>query len=925
MPGLGSPGPANGSSGVIKPLIGSELRPSDIVGRATFLCFSFSEWISEPRYKTVAMIDALPNIESVYAKWEDKNPHFKNGKLTNHSESSAANGYDATIANGREAWKSRFSKVSAPPPRRVSRRQANNKSRSAMIADYHMDYSLGASFKTAPSYHPKAGRLRPYSGLCCDCMPDSKNYLFTESIKNSGVTDVLRVNTGTSDNDWITRTFCHISFVMRQRLEHKYPDLTMAVLTSPRLLEAIQMTVQEADGSDARISSLRQQQETKARSVLVKMSASISNRLIRFTGWFLHKLLGRLLSSIVIHKGQMSLLQQFCKKEVPVIFLPTHRSHLDYILLTFVLFNYNIKAPYVAAGENLLIPFFGSLMRGLGGFFIRRKLDNSSKKKDYVYRAVLHSYMEELLRNNEFLEFFVEGGRTRSGKPVHPKGGLLSVVIDAYANGVIPEAYIVPVSISYDKLVDGNFVKEQMGEPKVYETFWRAVLAIYKVLMGRYGIVRMDFAQPFSLKEYLEVSKFYPSLADVTFYNKSTMSALNDIDLCSSENTNKSLKLCASDESVDQHGREARHIVQCLAEHVVYASVSAQSILSTHLLAFILLCEFRQGADLEVIKAAFKYLQSEILMRNHDVSFTGDIDMVLLHAQYLLGDRLVHKVTETDGTGGKKVVRLIPATTLPHVLELSYYANVVSPLLSVESVLVNTIYSIMDFEEWTELSSTSHSTFSYRHLMQEATVLCSILKYEFIFCPPCQSLDIALKAGFDRLRNSDMLITDEAIIKDCGVSVQDIMWAKRFAKQLQFEDYDSEPEDWTTDNEVCMVNKEPDLRKKFMFFKRVLSPILETYYVAACHLVQLLEHDVPENDFVKSLHKILKERVATGTSSYAESAAMDTLRNAILGFKNAGVIQLYNEASMTMCCLTEDYNSEESLFIFIRRLESYQE
>lgn len=84
------------------------------------------------------MIDALPNIESVYAKWEDKNPHFKNGKLTNHSESSAANGYDATIAKGREAWKSRFSKASAPPPRRVSRRQANNKSRSATIADYHM-------------------------------------------------------------------------------------------------------------------------------------------------------------------------------------------------------------------------------------------------------------------------------------------------------------------------------------------------------------------------------------------------------------------------------------------------------------------------------------------------------------------------------------------------------------------------------------------------------------------------------------------------------------------------------------------------------------------------------------------------------------------------------------------------------------------
>jgi glycerol-3-phosphate O-acyltransferase 1/2 len=97
----------------------------------------------------------------------------------------------------------------------------------------------------------------------------------------------------------------------------------------------------------------------------------------------------------------------------------------------------NIKPPLVAAGDNLLIPFFGNLMRGLGAFFIKRRLDHKSGKKDHVYRAVLHSYMTENLREGHSLEFFIEGGRSRSGKALMPKSGLLSVVVDSVLEGII--------------------------------------------------------------------------------------------------------------------------------------------------------------------------------------------------------------------------------------------------------------------------------------------------------------------------------------------------------------------------------------------------------------------------------------------------------------------------------------------------------
>jgi glycerol-3-phosphate O-acyltransferase 1/2 len=336
-----------------------------------------------------------------------------------------------------------------------------------------------------------------------------------------------------------------------------------------------------------------------------------------------------------------------------------------------------------------------------------------------------------------------------------------------------------------------------------------------------------------------------------------------------------------------------------------------------------------QGADLATVSTTFECLQSEILSRGHDVCFAGETDVILEHAQALLGERLVRRVVvKSKDAEAKEVVTttLVPVTTLPDVLELSYYANVISPLFATESVLVNAIYSIVDYEDWTNLSSKPQVTFFQHKLLEEAAVLCSILKYEFMFCPPCQTVDRMLKVGFDRLRNYSLLITDEAVVKDSNLEVKELFWAKRFARQNYLDEQDSDSEEeWLTSNQMCKVNCEPEMLSKFWFFKRVLSPILETYYVASCHLLQLLKNDIPENDFCKSMHKILKERVATGIAIYAESVALDTLKNAIRGFENAGVIHCYSEASIAMIGLTEEYHSEEMLFTFVRRLELYRE
>lgn len=224
-------------------------------------------------------------------------------------------------------------------------------------------------------------------------------------------------------------------------------------------------------------------QERRALSILKDMRSTLNNFLLSLTSWLLYKLLPCFLSGVVTHTQQIEMLKAASEKApgIPLIFLPLHRSHLDYIMVTFILTNNDIRSPLVAAGNNLQIPVFGELLRGLGAFFIKRKIDPVVGKKDILYRAILHLYLQHALKMGHNVEFFIEGGRTRTGKPCMPKGGILSVIVNAFMDRSIPDALLVPVSVNYEKIVDGNFVREQKGEKKVPESFRNAMAGIFKV------------------------------------------------------------------------------------------------------------------------------------------------------------------------------------------------------------------------------------------------------------------------------------------------------------------------------------------------------------------------------------------------------------------------------------------------------------
>ena len=181
-------------------------------------------------------------------------------------------------------------------------------------------------------------------------------------------------------------------------------------------------------------------------------------------------------------------------KRGTLVLLPSHKSHLDYLMLSFVFYHADLQLPLIAAGDNLsFFPLGGVLRRG-GAFFIRRSFSG-----DRLYGAVVDAYVRRLIREGYSIEFFLEGGRSRTGKLLPPKLGLLNMVVEAALAVPNRELFFVPVSIGYDRLVEGSsYVRELTGGEKQEEDA-RGLLKTTGLLRGRYGRLNIQFGEILSL------------------------------------------------------------------------------------------------------------------------------------------------------------------------------------------------------------------------------------------------------------------------------------------------------------------------------------------------------------------------------------------------------------------------------------------
>ncbi|KAF1839343.1 acyltransferase-domain-containing protein [Decorospora gaudefroyi] len=186
------------------------------------------------------------------------------------------------------------------------------------------------------------------------------------------------------------------------------------------------------------------------------------------------------------------------KNKQSIIFLPCHRSHVDYVSLQVICYRLGLALPTVVAGDNLNFPVLGSFLQHAGAMWIRRSFGD-----DQLYITLVQAYIDTLLQCGYNLECFVEGGRSRTGKLLPPKFGILSYMLDSVASGRVEDAIICPVSTQYDKVIEvDSYISELLGQPKPKENL-RDFLSASSVLSLKLGRVDVRFHEPWSLKSFI--------------------------------------------------------------------------------------------------------------------------------------------------------------------------------------------------------------------------------------------------------------------------------------------------------------------------------------------------------------------------------------------------------------------------------------
>ena len=193
-----------------------------------------------------------------------------------------------------------------------------------------------------------------------------------------------------------------------------------------------------------------------------------------------------------------------------IIYVPCHRSHIDYLLVSYFVYHNGLVPPHIAAGVNLNLPVVGRFLRKGGAFFLRR-----SFRSQPLYSAVFHEYLAQIMANGTAIEYFVEGTRSRTGRLLQPKGGMLSMTVRSFLRSRTRPVLFQPIYVGYERLAEGNsYTAELSGQKKKSESLFDLFKAL-RVLKQRYGEVHVSFGEPVFLDDMLD--EYEPAWRDRDF------------------------------------------------------------------------------------------------------------------------------------------------------------------------------------------------------------------------------------------------------------------------------------------------------------------------------------------------------------------------------------------------------------------------
>ena len=334
------------------------------------------------------------------------------------------------------------------------------------------------------------GRFRKFLGV----LFNGRNTLvyFGEPIRLREVMDE-----GLSEPRSVRRVLRSLRMILRaQRASSIGPDLSHRRTMVLQVLKT--QTVRQAVRNEMQDRQLRRRPALLlARKYALEIAANYSQAFVTFMAMALGRLWNSLYDGVELeHIENLSAVGD----GVEIIYVPCHRSHMDYLLLSYIIYRKGFAVPHVAAGANLNMPLIGRLLRKGGAFFLRR-----SFKGDALYAVVFAKYLGFMMARGHPLEYFIEGGRSRTGRLLSPRTGMLSMTVRSYLRDPKRPVKFMPVYFGYERIVEGRtYIGELSGQPKQKENVFVLLKSIAAVLRSKFGKVHVNLGQPIDLDTLLQ-------------------------------------------------------------------------------------------------------------------------------------------------------------------------------------------------------------------------------------------------------------------------------------------------------------------------------------------------------------------------------------------------------------------------------------
>ncbi|KAF2739013.1 acyltransferase-domain-containing protein [Polyplosphaeria fusca] len=395
--------------------------------------------------------------------------------------------------------------------------------------------------------------------------------------------------------------------------------------------------------------------------------------------------------------------EQAAKDKHSIIFLPCHRSHVDYVSLQIICYRLGLALPTVVAGDNLNMPVVGAFLQHAGAMWIRRSFGD-----DQLYTTLVQAYIDTLLANGFNLECFVEGGRSRTGKLLPPKFGILSYMLDSVASGRVEDAIICPVSTQYDKVIEvDSYISELLGQPKPKENLMD-FLSASSVLSLKLGRVDVRFHEPWSLRKF--VSQQHDRFSRLP------------------------QKLDLKDERL--------RILRTLGYKVLSEINDVSVVMPTALVGTILLTLRGRGVGKTELIRRVEWLSERVRAQGGRVA----------HFASLPTSVVVERALEVLGPGLVGLVPGLPEDTYYAVdrFQLSFYRNMTIHLFILQALVSAAMYTKVKLGGGPE-----YQRISYIELHDQVHFLSQLFRGEFIF--PTEGLDVNLAKTIDGLEADNVI------------------------------------------------------------------------------------------------------------------------------------------------------------------------